>query len=122
MKLTCSILSLLIFCFFTSFAQPRYSPGIRAEREAQWMTDSLHISPEQSKKVQAISLDYNQQMDKASELPDKQKKKTQQRLINKKDADLKAVLNKEQYQKYYKREKLIRARGETHYTGPHQPY
>lgn len=121
MKLTTGILSLLLFCSFASFAQPRYSPEVRAEKEAQWMTDSLHITPEQSKKVHDISLTYNQQMDKASQLPSKQKDKAQQHLINKKDADLKTILNKEQYRKYCKWGKQIRKMGKIQYSGPNLP-
>ena len=121
MKLRICFLFTLIFCAFTSFAQPRYSPGVRADRETQWMTDSLHITAEQSKKAHDISLEYNQKMDDASHLPGKQKTKAQQRLERKKDADLKAILNKEQYEKYYRREKVIRSHANMQYKGPHQP-
>jgi hypothetical protein len=121
MSLKNRILYILFFLPFATFAQPRYSPEVRAERETQWMTDSLHISAEQSSKVHTMSLKYNQDMDKASQLPGKQKDKTQQRLMNKKDAELKGMLNKEQYQKYYKREKLLRANEKRRYNGPHQP-
>ena len=59
-------------------------------------------------------------MDKAAQLPAKQKNKSQQHLMNKKDADLKKLLNKDQYKQYYNRERLIREREKTADKGPHQ--
>jgi len=85
------------------------------------MTDSLHINSAQSAKVHDLFLLYNQQMDKASLLPAKQKNKEQQVLMNKKDKDLKKILNKQQYQQYYRFEKEVRKRAKVTHTGPHKP-
>lgn len=115
------IILLLSLCSLTSIAQPRYSPGVRAQRETQWILDSLHISPDKGDRIHTISLNYYQQMDKASELPGKEKDKKQKHLMNKKDADMRALMNKEQYQRYYKREEGIRQREKIIYKGPHQP-
>ena len=60
--------------FSAAIAQPRYSPGERARREVEWMTDSLHISKEQGEKISAISLKYNEEMDRAAQTKIKTKK------------------------------------------------
>ena len=70
------------------------------------MQDSVHINADLASKINSISLTYQQQMDKAAEMPDKNKK--QDKLMHKKDAAFKKILNKEQYQRYYKRESMIR--------------
>ena len=121
MRLTSGILFLLAFCSVTAFAQPRYSPAVRAEREAQWMSDSLHITPDQSKKVEVVSLSYNQEMDKTVELKGKKKDKARERIMNKKDAGMKAILTKQQYKIYYSREKQGRKAQKPEPKGPHQP-
>ena len=117
MKLVCVFLFSLLFNF-ASYAQPMWSPEVRSQREMQWMKDSLHISPEQADKITPLSLSYQQEMDKAGHLPDKTKK--QASLGRKKDAQLKAILNKEQYQKYYKKEQIIRKQAKIIYKD-HQP-
>ena len=60
-------------------------------------------------------------MDKASLLPGKQKGKEQQKLMSKKDDDLRALLDKVQYRKYSENEKMARQRRKTKYNGTHQP-
>src|ERR1035437_2760054 len=103
------LLSASVYPFGISYAQPVWSPEVRSEREMQWMQDSLHISPDQYKKISEISLNYQRNMDKVAQPANKHSKdKMQKKLMQKKDADLKALLNNEQYQKYYRREKQIR--------------
>jgi hypothetical protein len=92
----------------SSNAQPRWSPEVRAERETQWLKDSASISPEQSAKIHKISLTYHQKMDKVAELRSKTKAKQKAALMRKKDADMKKILTKEQYRKYYRQEKKLR--------------
>ena len=118
MKLTNCILVLLFLLPFAAFAQPRYSPEVRSKKEMQWLQDSVHINADQANKINGISLTYQQQMDKAAELPDKIKK--QDKLSKKKDAALKKILTKDQYQRYYKREAMIRKQDRIIYKG-HQP-
>jgi hypothetical protein len=92
-----------------SVAQPRVSPDVRAERETQWMKDSANVTPEQSTKFNKISLAYHQKMDKASEMKSaRAKKKERESLMRKKDSQMKALLSKEQYKKYYAEEKRLR--------------
>lgn len=122
MKLSERIFCLLLLCSSVSFAQPRWSPGVRAERETQWMRDSLHLPEDKLEKVSEISLTYNRRMDSVNDIGGKIKEKSQQKLMRKKDADIKALLNKEQYQKYYKREQMIRQREKIQYKGRYQPY
>src|SRR5208283_1466738 len=93
---------LLIICLLSavaSVAQPVWSPSVRAKREAQWMQDSLSPSPEQMQQVNPILLRYQQEMDKS--FGDDKK---QHALMMEKDHALKAILNKDQYKKYYRRE------------------
>ena len=118
MKLSKYILVLLFLMPFTSFAQPRYSPEVRSKKEIQWLQDSVHITADQTSKISGISLTYQQQMDKAAELPDKIKK--QDKLSKKKDAAYKKILTKDQYQRYFKRESMIRKQDRIIYKG-HQP-
>ena len=104
-----------------AFAQPVWSPSVRADREVQWMTDSLNITPEQATQLKVISLNYNTRYDKAS--TSKSKDKVRKMLMSRKDADIKKILNKEQYAHYYRREKQIREIEKNKITtGPHRPY
>ena len=114
------ILCCLLGLSYQSFAQPVYSPEVRAKNEVSWMKDSLALPQDKLDKISKISLDYNQNMDKASELPGKAK--AQQKLMKKKDAAIKVLLDKTQYQKYCKKEKMIRDRGKIIYKGNRQPY
>ncbi len=120
MKIKFLFLCCILGITFSAIAQPRYSPEIRAKNEVSWMKDSLALPQDKLDKISKISLDYNQNMDKASELPGKVK--AQQKLMKKKDATIKALLSKTQYQKYCKKEKMIRDREKVIYKGNRQPY
>lgn len=113
----CSII-LFLFCSLTTWAQPRYSPEVRSKKEIQWLKDSLQINDAQLNKISAISLSYQQDMDKAANQPDK--KKRQAKLMKKKDAEMKTILDHGQYIRYYNREELIRKQDARVYKG-HQP-
>jgi hypothetical protein len=114
--------SALICITYQSYAQPVYSPEVRSEREMLWMKDSLHISDGLYKKISAISLRYQRHMDKAGQPGNKASKdKAQQKLMQKKDTDLKVLLNKQQYLKYYRREKQIREIAKRVYPADRQP-
>jgi len=120
MKQTLGIILVFICCSFSALCQPMYSPEERSRKEVQWMKDSLTLSGENLDKISKISLEYFRQMDKAAETKDKDKE--QGKLMKQKDKQLKALLNNEQYQKYYRREKEIRRHDKIIYKGPHQPY
>jgi hypothetical protein len=124
MKLRYSIVLLFLVCSSVSYAQPRWSPEIRSQREMEWMKDNLHLTETQLEKIKGISLDYQRNMDKAANSEDKNTgKKIQHQLIRLKDSDLKAILNKKQYDKYYDRELIIRQRENEHlYEGNRQTY
>ncbi len=117
LKFSC-IIAVIFLSALTSFAQPRWSPEVRSNREIQWLKDSLHITDAQLNKISSISLTYQQEMDKAANLPDK--KKRQAKLIKQKDAQMKAILDHSQYFRYFKREELIRKQDAKVYKG-HQP-
>ncbi len=114
------ILFVFLVSSVTCIAQPVWSPEVRAERENKWMKDSLLLSTEKLKRAYDISLSYYRQLDLASE--SRNKVKMQQRVMDKKDANMKPMLDKKQYQKYYRREKELRRVLNIKYEGRHQPY
>ena len=112
------VLFALLLLGFASYAQPRWSPEVRSQREIQWMQDSLHITAAQLNRINGISLSYQQDMDNAAAVPGKIKK--QASLMRNKDAKMKTILNKKQYSRYFKREQLLRKQENIIYKG-HQP-
>jgi hypothetical protein len=94
----------LLLCSSTSFAQPVWSPETRAERETAWMRDSLNATEAQSVKIKRIELNYNKQIDQVMN----KQGQTAKRLMRKKDKDMKSVLDRDQYARYYRREQEIR--------------
>jgi len=81
MKLTLSVIVTLLSAA-TCFAQPRWSPEVRAKRETQWMQDSLRLTTVQVNKVSNIILTYNKEADKCASMADVQaRKKKQESLI-----------------------------------------
>ena len=81
------------------------------------MQDSLHLTTEQMQKVNPVLLNYQKNIDLSGNAVKKNKA-----LMQHKDAEMKTILNKEQYKKYYRREKQIRAIPKPNHSGPHQPY
>ena len=120
MKLRLTIAFLLLLSATASFAQPRWSGKLRAKSETEWMKDNLNLSAGQLTKASSIVLDFQQQMDKAGETPET-RNKVQQRLMRKKDMDMKAILNKTQYQKYYNNQVQMRQRENATYKDGHRP-
>jgi len=116
------LFSALLLTPILSFAQPRFSPQVRAEREVKWMQDSLHLSESKLHNIMAISLTYNNAMDSIAEHAGKNKDKAQAKLMKKKDAQIKALLTKQQYQRYYRREQMIRMQDKVKYPPGKQPY
>ena len=110
-----TLLLLLLVGSLGVIAQPRYSPEVRSEREIKWMQDSIHVSPTQLEKIKSISLKYQQEMDKAADQPNK--KKNQEKLMQKKDAQMRRLLNKPQYNRYIRREEMIRKQDTMVYKG-----
>jgi len=119
-KLSHSVICLFLWLALplgAALAQPRWSPEVRAKRETQWMVNTLHLSPDRVNKISEISMEYYRQMDIANKLPGKQKDTKQKQLMRKKDADMKSLLDKEQYQQYYSREMELRRRDKIVYKG-----
>ncbi len=121
MKFSTTVFVFALLCPTLLFAQPMYSPGIRADRETTWMKDSLHLPEAKLNKVHEISLLYNQRMDSVSETSNKNKEKIKTKLSTKKDADIRSLLTRQQYQKYYRREQMIREREKIVYPKGRQP-
>jgi len=116
-----SQLIILLLCASEAYSQPRWSPEVRAENEARWMRDSLKLPGAKVKKAGSISLIYNRRMDSVNSLQQEDKEKMKQELMRKKDADIKRLLTKLQYQKYYRRETSLRYADTVKYRG-RQPY
>ena len=111
-----SLLFLSLLCSYASVAQPVWSPEVRADRENKWMQDSLQLSGEKLARAHDISLNYYRQLDRFSN-----NEKLQEKVMKKKDANMKPMLNKEQYQTYYRREKEQRRILRIKIPGPHRP-
>ena len=79
----------------------RKSPQERAQNQTRWMQKNLALTEDQNKKVYDIILRYAQEADNnATNPPGKQKKRDRQEINRDREADLKAVLTGEQFQKY----------------------
>jgi len=120
MKLFNGVILLLLLSSVVSLAQPRWSAKLRAKSEIDWMKEDLRLSGEQLTRASVIVQDFHQQMDKAGETPET-RDKAQQRLMRKKDMDMKALLNKAQYQKYYANQIQMRQRERATYKDGRQP-
>jgi len=111
-------LSIIFFCTVSSsYAQPVRSPKARADAEAHWMHDSVHLTPAQMSKIQPILLNYQQQMDNSGK-----DDKKQHALMAGKDRDIKKILDQRQYKIYYRREEQIRALPKRDPNARRQPY
>ena len=121
MKHTYFILSCLLLKSAVAVAQPRYAPEVRAKREVQWMQDSLGITQSQAAKAAPIELVFNRQMDKAILIKDQASRiKKEQYLMHKEDKHMKALLNKQQYDKYCRHAAALRAQQQQQPHGIHR--
>ena len=113
---------LFVLCSVNAHAQPAWSPELRAENEVKWMKDSLKLSVIQLKKIHYISLKYNRSRDSINISENKKKEQIKQQLDRKKDAEIKSLISKEQYQKYFKREQEMRKIEARQIKGRPKPY
>lgn len=97
---------LYISVAFSASAQFQYSPEATAEKETQWMIDNLHLKQAQVNRAATVSLKHYIALAKVVG-----QEKQLQALHRRKDLDMKDILNREQYQRYLKREKQLRAQG-----------
>ena len=102
-------------------AQPVWSAEVRAERNVNWFRDSLQMKGEALKKCGDIELKYQQKIDKESEKSGQYKNKTKAHLLRKKDTEMRAIMNAEQFQRYMRREREIRRQMYIKYEGRYQP-
>ena len=97
------VLSMLIVSV-SSFARqqmPQRSAEERAQRQTQWMQKNLGLTEEQNKKVYSILLYHANQADDVKTMqPGGEKRAEAKDIKRNKDADLKAVLSPDQYNKY----------------------
>ena len=77
------------------------TPEERAQNQTHWMQKNLGITEDQNRKVYDIILKYARQAgQEKNEAPGREKRQEMQQTQNAKDAELKAVLTGDQYQKY----------------------
>ena len=127
LKMKLGLVTSISFCLLNaslSLAQPRYAPDVRAARETRWMQDNLHLTSTEISKAGNINLDFNKEMDKIIAIADTNaRNKKQRQLLHQKNVSMKAILNRNQYQQYLKREeeqeRLEQRRA--HNKGPHRP-
>lgn len=100
-------ISLIAVLFGSSFAiaqqqqMQQRTPRERAQNQTRMMQKNLGLTDDQNKKVYDIILKYAQQADNArNEAPGRDRRQEMKEIQNNKEADLKAVLTGEQFQKY----------------------
>ncbi len=113
MKSTFTIL--LLASATTLFAQqqqmPQRSPEERAQRQTMWMQNNLGLTQDQNKKVYDIMLYHAQQADADKNMaPGPDKKMDKKELKRDTEAELKAVLTGDQYQRYQQHVQEMKAR------------
>ena len=95
---------LLLTSASTTFAQQQMqqrTPKERAQRQTMWMQKNIGLTDEQSKKVYDIMLYHAQQADNEKNMaPGPDKKMDKRDLKRDIDAELRATLTGDQYQKY----------------------
>jgi biopolymer transport protein ExbD len=105
---------LLLLSTTTIFAQqqmPVRSPEERAQRQTMWMQKNLGLTEEQNKKVYDIMLYHAQQADAdRSMAPGPDKKMEKKELKRDVDAELRATLTGDQYQRYQQHVQEMKAR------------
>lgn len=96
------------------FAQQPMShdPAERANKLTEWMTTNLSLTADQVPRVQDINLRYAQKMTdlKQSTQPKPEKMNQLKSLSEQKDAEMKTVLNPDQYKSYEARKKEMEKR------------
>lgn len=98
--------------------QMRRTPEERAQRQTDWMQKNLALSEDQNKKIYNIQLHYAKDIERTREyVPAGGEKRAELRdEMKDKDAEIKAVLTGEQYEKYRqlmaeRREKMKERKG-----------
>ncbi len=88
----------------SSFAQqqmPQRTPEQRAQRQTKWMQKNLALTPEQNNRVYNILLYRATEVDDKKGMPPGPDKRAEKRQLKRDtDAELKAALTGEQYQRY----------------------
>ena len=114
-KIVCSLLAIcLTLTALVATAQdgrPRRSPEERAQKQTQWMQQNLRLTEDQNRKVYDIILYYARENDKTNaEAPGREKKMDKRGIRNDREAELRGVLNPEQFAKYQQHMQEMKAR------------
>ncbi len=105
---------LLMTITASSFAQQQMhqrSPEERAQRQTMWMQKNLGLTEDQNKKVYDIMLYHAQQADNDKSMPPTPDTKAEKKQLKRDtDAELRAVLTGDQYQKYQQHVQEMKAK------------
>ncbi|RKD92044.1 hypothetical protein [Mangrovibacterium diazotrophicum] len=87
------------------------TPEERAAAQTEWMKENMALTTEQLSTVEALNLEYANKMEEVRAIDGNLAKLKKARSItDEKDAKLKTVLNKEQFQQYEEMKKEMRAK------------
>jgi len=87
------------------------TPEERAAAQTEWMKENMALTAEQLSTVEALNLEYANKMEEVRAIDGNLAKLKKARSItDEKDAKLKTVLNKEQFQQYEEMKKEMRAK------------
>ena len=95
------VLTVIFTSSVASAQMQKRTPQERAQNQVQWMQKNLALTDDQSKKAYDIILRSARQVDNARNAPaGSGKKQDMQGIQNNRDAEMKAILSGDQYQKY----------------------
>ncbi|MDD4226146.1 MAG: hypothetical protein PHS40_12010 [Mariniphaga sp.] len=107
------VFSLIVFVMTVkSFAQDfenKYTPQERAQMQTGWMKENLQLNEQQLLKVDSLNLKYALKMEEVKSTQGRLNQVKKARSIaEEKDAQLKQILDKTQYETYLEKRKELR--------------
>jgi hypothetical protein len=108
--------AVLIVIFFWLFAgithaqeRTSYTPEERAKVQTAWMKENLQLTDDQLKLVDPLNLEYAKKMESVKGIDGKMKQlKKAKGILDEKDARLKKILTKKQFDTYLEKKKELR--------------
>ena len=91
------------------YNKPQHTPEERAQSQMKWIQSNLGLSDKQNKKVYTILLNTERESDKINFGPEAGRDTKLAEVMKTRIADLKGVLNDDQYQKYEAHQREIEA-------------
>jgi len=94
------VLTLLFAAFGAGAQMQKRTPEERAQNQTKWIQKNLGTTDDQTKKAYDIILRYAREAEDAMNAQGSDRRQQMQGIQNNRDAELKTVLNADQYQKY----------------------